>query len=169
MKKTETEFYEKYFKLISQVDTEVKLLEEYYKSFNYECSANCTYNSRCCRVPLKIYPIELHAIKYFMSKNNFVLKNIKNDSISTCNFLINNTCSIYKYRPVICRIFGIINKRYGIIIGPDCGTDLLKRLKDNNITPIKFIDSDIIFAQIEKLNREFLHFNKKYQFVKFDL
>ncbi len=163
------EFFEKYFSLISQVDKEVSSLEKYYKLFNYECTSGCTYHSECCKVPLKIYPIELESIKYKMNQNKFPFPVNTNNNKSICNYLIDDKCTIYEFRPVICRIFGIIHKRNDTIIGPDCGIRLLERLKEKDITPIKFLNSDIIFEQIEKLNREFLHFNKQFQLVKFEL
>jgi len=171
MNKNKEYFYNKYFDIISFIEKEVKILEKYYsEDNNYECTSNCSYNSECCKVPLKIYPVELEAIKSKMKIDNFVHNFQSNfNNKTSCKYLVDNICSIYNYRPIICRIFGIIHKRNGNIIGPDCGTKLLERLKEQEVSPIKFLDSDIIFNQIEKLNREFLHFNKQFQLVKFQL
>ncbi len=88
-------------------------LNDYFNSYSEYicCQKGC---SHCCKKG--DYPVSELELVYIMRgyaqlENDLkiiVQKNI--DTIekgSVCPFLINNCCSIYKYRPIICRVHGL--------------------------------------------------------------
>lgn len=99
--------YQDFLKLLD------KKLDEYFKSHASLlcCKKRC---SVCCE--RGDYPISELELKYLMQgflslenelksqvQDNF--KNIKKGG--TCPFLINKECSIYPYRPIVCRVHGL--------------------------------------------------------------
>ena len=88
-------------------------LEEYFKSFGSHicCKRGC---SECCEKG--DYPLSDVELEYLMhgfaklepSVKIQVQNNIKNITKGgACPFLINKECSVYPYRPVICRVHGL--------------------------------------------------------------
>lgn len=101
---------QKYIDFLAKLD---KKLENFFISHRDDiyCKKGC---SDCCQKG--DYPISELELKYltqgFLSlnsiskiqvQNNF--KNIKRGE--ACPFLIKNECSIYQYRPIICRVHGL--------------------------------------------------------------
>ena len=69
----------------------------------FSCHAGCSF---CCKYDVLITAFEAN---YIAKKNHYPIKNeklsIKNNSF--CPFLKDNICSIYKYRPLICRTYHV--------------------------------------------------------------
>lgn len=89
------------------------LLEGYFQAHKAYicCKAGC---SSCCEKG--DYPVSELELKYLMQgfieldseKKLIVQKNIKTmQRGEACPFLIENLCSVYDYRPVICRVHGL--------------------------------------------------------------
>lgn len=107
----------RYEKFLTELD---KKLQKYFneQSEHVKCKEGC---SGCCEVG--DYPFTQLEMMYLMQgfralppiiqdqvRNN--LANIKNNRVSThlfyqCPFLINKKCSVYKYRGITCRTFGL--------------------------------------------------------------
>lgn|SRR5574344_430832 len=123
----------KYEKFLKEFD---KKLKKYFdeESENICCKEGC---SACCEVG--DYPFTQLEMMYLMSgfkklspdiqaivRNNFV--NIKSSRVSVhlfykCPFLINNRCSVYKYRGITCRTFGLAyltDKKNHTVKLPEC-------------------------------------------------
>ena len=139
----------KYEKFLKEFD---KKLTKYFNQHSEYicCKEGC---SGCCEIG--DYPFTQLEMMYLMEgfknlprdiqlmvRNNLV--QIKNNRVSThlyykCPFLINNKCSVYKYRGITCRTYGLgylINKK--TVKLPECVNEG-KEFKDNqlSIEPIK--------------------------------
>ena len=101
---------DKYIKFLNELDTR---LDKYFKEQAEFlcCQKGC---SDCCEKG--DYPISELELKYIMhgyarlnnSERIKIQENIKNlERGGKCPFLINKECSIYKYRPIICRVHGL--------------------------------------------------------------
>ncbi len=88
-------------------------LENFFKSHKefLHCKAGC---ANCCKKG--DYPISEIELKYLMqgyikldnSVKQKIQNNIKNIKKSeACPFLIDDLCSVYEYRPIICRVHGL--------------------------------------------------------------
>lgn len=104
---------DKYETFLKDLDVQ---LGEYFKNQAefVSCKKGCSY---CCQKG--DYPISELELQYLMkgyiSLNNetklLIQKNIKNiQKGEQCPFLINNYCSLYTYRPIICRVHGLAYK-----------------------------------------------------------
>ncbi len=90
-----------------------KRLESYFKSFgdNICCKEGC---SSCCEqgdYPLSDIELE-YLMKGFVKLNPQIKVQIQNNikdmkKGGICPFLVNNICSVYKYRPIVCRVHGL--------------------------------------------------------------
>lgn len=95
----EQTFFKEYLDIRNEVEQECGALwSEHNKHMN--CKDGC---ASCCQ-SFKIFPIEFYAIKTALSKTD--VKYNKDASEKECVFLINNRCSIYNERPIICRTHG---------------------------------------------------------------
>lgn len=93
------EIYSKYYKLREEIDGIIrKLIEIHHSEIN--CKSGC---SSCCE-NFSILPVEFYSIKNEIEKFKISTEIADKNS---CKFLINNKCSIYKSRPVICRTQGV--------------------------------------------------------------
>lgn len=104
-----------------------KKLEGYFKSHIQfiHCKAGC---SECCEKG--DYPVSEIELKNLMlgysllesSKKIQVQENIKNmQRGGACPFLIDKLCSVYSYRPMVCKIHGLAYlTRKGIVKVPYC-------------------------------------------------
>lgn len=74
------------------------------------CQKGC---SHCCKIPIEVSLIE---VEYINKYTNHIIQNIENiNKNDYCPFLNDkeNSCSIYKYRPLVCRtLFTFDNSIY---------------------------------------------------------
>lgn len=95
------------------IDKLDKRLEEYFEQHREYicCHAGCSF---CCEKG--DYPLSAAELEYLMQgyakliseKKQIVQKNIKNIvKGGACPFLIDKKCSVYSYRPIICRVHGL--------------------------------------------------------------
>lgn len=97
-------YIKEYRSLRNEIDSEVKIIEKEHES-HMKCKAGCDL---CC-MDYGILPIEFFAILEEFKKNDFqkeTLTKTPKDK-SSCVFLQNHVCAIYKSRPVICRTHGL--------------------------------------------------------------
>ncbi len=92
-------FLEKYKSFRDEVDNRCDILwGKHHKQM--QCRAGC---ASCCQ-SFKILPVEFEFIKAKINLEK--LKINRNASADECVFLVNNKCSIYEHRPIICRTHG---------------------------------------------------------------
>lgn len=93
------EHFKKYYGLREEIDKKCSQLWQYHKQ-HMNCRMGC---SSCCQ-SFKILPIEFKVIEAALKDEDVA---INHESKPTeCKFLINGSCSIYNYRPIICRTHG---------------------------------------------------------------
>ena len=99
-----------YKNFLDQLDKRLSLYSELHNKF-IKCKKGC---SICCEkgdYPLSQLELE-YLMQGFIALNNEE-KNIVKNNINQmkkggkCPFLVNNECSVYTYRPIICRVYGI--------------------------------------------------------------
>ncbi len=72
------------------------------------CKAGC---SSCCKGDFKISPLEGLLVKKAVEEltpetQSIIVQNLANHDPNVCPLLVNDQCSIYTERPILCRIFG---------------------------------------------------------------
>ncbi|PKP08168.1 MAG: hypothetical protein CVU09_16835 [Bacteroidetes bacterium HGW-Bacteroidetes-4] len=99
----DTNLIEAYYKLRQEIDAASVKLEKHHKN-QIACKKGC---SLCCE-SLRLFPLELAAIRQELGeyiqqlpKKRFRL------NPKACRFLVNNVCTIYASRPIICRTQGL--------------------------------------------------------------
>lgn len=108
---------ENYEKFLNSVDDDLRKIFDYQKEY-IACKKGCSY---CCRQG--DYPISELEFKYInlaytklnQQIKDEINKNIKglqkdNPDSYICPFLIDNECSIYNNRPLVCRAFGVLTE-----------------------------------------------------------
>ena len=167
------ENYEKYLAFISE-----RLTGFFEKQSTYiKCKEGC---ARCCKNAE--FPYSRVEMKYLLSgfltldkevqdiveqqllKTADLKKEFKGEKfLYDCPFLVNNSCSVYKYRGVVCRTFGLIeNAEEGKSKAPFCAFEGL------NYSQIVDVEKRIL--SLEKydklgLTQEPLGFNIGYSFL----
>ena len=99
-----------YEKFLNNLDQKLNYYFDLQKEYIY-CQKGC---SLCCKngdYPLSQLELEYLMQGYITLDNSLkiiIQNNIKSmKKGSVCPFLVNNECSIYKYRPIICRVHGL--------------------------------------------------------------
>jgi len=93
-------FLRKYINLRNEVDSLCKKLVAQHRH-QIECKKGC---SSCC-MNFSVFPLEFFALKHFLQEN--FRQNLKSQSDDGCPFLDEDACTIYEYRPIICRTQGL--------------------------------------------------------------
>jgi len=151
----------KYEKFLREFD---KALEKYFtdQSEYICCKEGC---SLCCEVG--DYPFTQLEMMYLMEgfkslpdDKKIVIRNnlmqIKRNRVSThlfykCPFLINNRCSVYKYRGITCRTFGLAYlMKNNIVKIPECVHDNLNYSKvyENNELLAEPVKQDLSLFEV---------------------
>ena len=97
-------YFKRYRSIRNEIDSAAKLLEEEHAD-HLACRAGCDL---CC-MDYGILPVEFFSILEELKSGEFrkeSLTETPNDE-SSCVFLQNHVCAIYKSRPVICRTHGL--------------------------------------------------------------
>lgn len=106
----------RYRSYLDYIDEKLSKMFESQKEY-IKCKKGCAY---CCREgefpmsELEFVYMMVHYIKLDNKTKDIVNENISNlleknrEKFYSCPFLINNECSIYQGRPIICRTFGLI-------------------------------------------------------------
>ena len=91
--------FKKYLELRNCIDSECsKLWKIHFK--NMSCKSGC---SSCCQA-FKVLPIEHEFIKAQLATTNFLIN--RDAKLKDCKFLVEDKCTIYEHRPIICRTHG---------------------------------------------------------------
>lgn len=102
---------------LKSIDSDIKKIFEHQQEYIF-CKKGCSY---CCEQG--DYPLSEPEFEYLMQGYNKLDSNIKsqiqenikklkqeNKNSYTCPFLIDRTCTVYKYRPFVCRTFGVLTE-----------------------------------------------------------
>jgi len=121
-----------------------------------KCPEGC---GRCCSKQytqrMKIFPIEMEYIFYYLQQNKDLYNLIKNkleEKTGYCifyNFTSNNHCLIYSVRPLICRSYGFIPKRL-------CQITFSEKMLKNEISDANNVD---LFGDFYQILEEFYKYD----------
>lgn len=101
--KQETNPIAEYRNLRSEIDEEIKRLEELHGT-DITCHPGCT---ACC-VNLTVFPVEFFAILEDLKEAGSLNSNLRFEETVPCGFLNEQgLCRIYPFRPIICRTHGL--------------------------------------------------------------
>lgn len=98
------------------------------------CKKGC---SHCCKMDVHITTLEAEHIMVKTGKQHNQGCGITTGHKTNCPFLLNDQCSIYKHRPMMCRVFHIVgdpetckpgNIQYAYGMEPDFGNPIYKNL-----------------------------------------
>ncbi len=104
---------------------------------NLACARGC---ATCCKSheSIPVYPLELMGMSWYATevlegelrgKLKEQLRNL--ESIQSCPFLLDNTCSVHAVRPMACRSFNVFNRQC------IAGEDAYYTRREDVLTPIK--------------------------------
>lgn len=142
-----TNFFHLYKKLRDEVDNLCDSLLQKHQSF-MQCHEGC---SMCCQ-SFKILPVEFHAIQEELMGRDIQIN--QNTKPGECKFLINNRCSIYKRRPVICRTHGF---------------PLARLNEDEEAYEIFYCELNFIKFSLDKFNNKNVYFEEENSVKLFEL
>lgn len=149
-------FYKDYYELRKKLDSRISELEQIH-SKHMICKNKC---SSCC-MSFKVLPIEWHAIEEKIGNNHsYKQKENKDD----CKFLINESCSIYENRPLICRTQGLPIVHYNE--ETEIWDLLACELNFTNVSDNYFTEDNCLFMDeynetLREINQDFLQENKE--------
>ncbi len=163
-----TNKFENYEKFLDVVGRDLNRIFEFQKEYIH-CKQGCSY---CCRKG--DYPISRIEYEYLMEgfeKLDYNLKeqikaNIKktkqdNQESYICPFLIDDSCSLYNYRPLVCRTFGVLTEdSSGNPSFPFCATKGLNFSeiydKEKNHLSVELVEKNHfkVFPRIFRLNNK---------------
>ena len=145
----------RYKDFLSQCDDKLEKYFDEYKEFIL-CKRGCC---SCCEKG--DYPLSQLELEYLMqgyiglddSIKMAVQSNLKNmKKGETCPFLINKECSIYPYRPVVCRVHGLAYLCKNKVKVPYCTTESknFSQIYSNGEITIKPIDENLDTTSVLK-------------------
>lgn len=155
------EFINDYMVLRDEIDLKCgRLLNQHHSRMN--CKEGC---SLCCQA-FKILPVEFHSIQKSLA--DYKIKINGNHEKDQCKFLVDSKCSIYEFRPVICRTHGYplirLNEEAGAYEVSFCELNFtdykLEKFHKNNV-----FYEDKYNSKLFMLNKNFLEY---YTDVKYD-
>ena len=166
MNKNENIHFEKYKLLLHEIDQHTAFLDDMHHK-HLKCKNGCAL---CC-IDFSVFPIEF----YFML-NELKEQNVKHEpdrdlSTDICIFLLNNSCTIYNQRPIMCRTHGL-----PLLYANDNGEWELSAC-ELNFTEFNFDDftmentlpQDKYNSKLFLLNREFIADFKDKKYGEMDL
>ncbi len=162
-----TEILRDYRNLMEEVSEEAKRLTENYQE-HMKCCKGC---SECC-TDLTLLPLEWYALREALKQEQPRLVPV--DSDEQCALLVDHACSLYPFRPLICRTHGLpllyLTEEYndaGIRMKPDdpewqiswCDmnfTEVSEETMEDIFDPEDVINMEEWNLLLGKLNRQFL-------------
>ena len=159
------DFYKKYYSLRNEVD---ELSEKLFKL--HESNVACKKGCDLCCMDYKVFPIEFFAIKKELEKEGLEIKD-ETKNPEDCIFLKDHACSIYKYRPFICRTHGLplvfVNEEDEWELS-NCELNF-KDFDFEKFTLDNTFEQDKMNSQLFQLNKKFIESYKEEKFVATDL
>ncbi|OQY27919.1 MAG: hypothetical protein B6244_09220 [Candidatus Cloacimonetes bacterium 4572_55] len=98
--------FDNYLHLIQRLEPIIKRLTERH-SYHLTCFPGCSY---CCHNVIGVWPVEAFFLQHHIRQAtedhlSLIKKNLRTSTY--CPLLIDDKCSLYAYRPVICRTHGL--------------------------------------------------------------
>ncbi|MFW5781021.1 MAG: YkgJ family cysteine cluster protein [Bacteroidota bacterium] len=150
-------YYNEYYRLREEIDGICKRLNDIHVH-HLQCKKGCC---KCC-LPFSILPVEFHAIREELASLNISFLNIRNKK--KCIFLQDGLCTIYNYRPIICRTHGLPL----LYVNEDDNWELyvcdlnFTRVNLETFTDENTFPQDLYNSKMYMLNQEFIrHYSKK--------
>ncbi|TCO11023.1 YkgJ family cysteine cluster protein [Natronoflexus pectinivorans] len=143
----------KYLELRQELDEEIAGLEKLHQN-HMLCKKGC---SLCC-LSFKVLPIEFEVIRSEIER----LKSVKvidkaDESDDVCPLLIDNSCTIYPFRPFICRTHGLpllyMNDEEWVL--SHCELNFTN-VDEDYFSETRFHEQDRWNSRLYMLNQEFL-------------
>jgi Fe-S-cluster containining protein len=136
------------------------------------CKNGC---DKCC-LDFKVFPVEYFAIKQSLGLSDAVAMpesdKLEADEIKPCAFLHNHSCSIYSYRPIICRTHGLpllnMNENGDGWELSFCELNFLET-DDDEFDEDNVLMEDTVNSKLFQINSRFLEANPQLPFSKTDL
>lgn len=119
---------------VKQLEKLYSLMDDLYSFFRQytPCKKGCSY---CCNIQVSVSPLEVEYIEHSTGIKRALNLGIGEFFGTPCPFLDNNICSIYKYRPFVCR------RHNALFNDPEwCNLDLCNR----------YTFPQVRFSEIEK-------------------
>lgn len=109
--------------LLHVVEEAYAIHDEYYNTSVRPVAVCKKHCSHCCYIPAQVSSIEVRYIEYATKHKAARLNNTPKipprSTHSPCPFLKGTKCSIYKYRPLCCRSFAVLDSVKFCIEGGD--------------------------------------------------
>lgn len=152
----ESETFIEYFKLQDNLNSRIAELEKIHEK-HITCKNKC---SACC-MNFGILPIEFYAIKNALGNQIFTQNS---NNLEECALLQNNSCSIYKFRPFICRTQGLPNVYFND--ETEVWDLSVCELNFTNVNESYFTEENCLFMDeyneaLRKLNEKFIAENQE--------
>jgi uncharacterized protein len=156
-----SEQIEKYLKLRSYIDLKSENLLKQHGG-NIVCKKGCF---SCCD-NLTLFPVEFEAIKAEMKRDGFSPAKLKFDESLNCGFLKDELCSIYRYRPIICRTHGLpivfFNDEYDEWSVSFCELNFTKaNLEELSFSEENTLNIDDLNSKLYSINKEFTNSRRR--------
>lgn len=157
--------FTKYKSYLDEVDAKSNVLFNTHKH-NVKCTMGC---SSCC-MAFNLFPIEYYYIKSQLREVTDNVGYICKEDEKNCLFLKNNTCTIYKIRPYICRTHGLPL----VAMGDDdwelsfCELNFTK-VSENYFQEANTFPQDTFNSKLFLLNRQFLIENLHLDYSELDM
>ncbi len=101
MSNGENNHFSKYKTLVNEIDRKTAKLEKTHHK-HMQCKNGCDL---CC-IDFSIFPVEYYSILNELKSNAVNPEPAENSESNICSFLVNHSCTIYQYRPIMCRTHG---------------------------------------------------------------
>ena len=92
--------FQKYRELLKEITEQTKQLEQVHKK-----QMNCKNGCDLCCIDFSIFPLEYHFIINHIQNETLELEEHSDKNI--CKFLKSHSCTIYPFRPIMCRTHGL--------------------------------------------------------------
>ena len=146
-------YFEKYLQYRNQLDSVIEQLTLIHKPH-----LNCAKGCDLCCFSFRVFPVEFFAIANEMKSEATPNLNLEIGEMEKCLFLNNHQCSIYPFRPIICRTHGL-----PLLNMNEEGTDWELNICELNFTEAddEVFDNDNVLMQ-DKINSELFQINKAF-------
>ena len=166
MNQNENIHFEKYKLLINEIDEHTAILDDIHHKH-----MNCKNGCALCCIDFSVFPIEFYYLLNQLKAQNVKHKSDSDLSTDICVFLLNNSCTIYNQRPIMCRTHGL-----PLLYANDNGDWELSAC-ELNFTEFNFDDftmentlpQDKYNSKLFLLNREFIAEFKDKKYGELDL
>lgn len=147
-----------YLKLVEFVEQEAERMQNLHTK-HITCKKGC---SSCC-LSFRVFAAEREIIHKLLQKNNQNFPSKNASTKPTCKYLLKGVCSIYQYRPIMCRTHGFpllyLNEDEDAYEFSTCELNF-STIEMSDIVVENCISMDEINNTLYSINSKFLEENK---------